>query len=81
MLAQLTELQETHLPVYYSIKDMMKDTDEPPDAKEKAHRARSRRNTVQKEASVPVELGCAAPLAQGFVHQPGSSPNAILLVL
>lgn len=48
----------------------MKDTDEPPDEKEKAHRARSRRNPVQKEASVPVELGCAAPLAQGCVCSP-----------
>lgn len=28
LLDQLTELRETHLPVYYIMKDMRKDTDE-----------------------------------------------------
>ena len=38
LLEQLTEVRETHLPVYYIIKEMIKDMDEQPD--EDTHRAR-----------------------------------------
>lgn len=39
LLEQLTEVREAHLPVYYIIKEMIKDMDEQPD--KDTHRARS----------------------------------------
>ena len=76
MLEQLTELRETCLPVYYVIKDMIKDTGEQPD--KEIHRVKS--GTVPRTgASVPVDLGCATLLAHTHVHQPRGSLNPVLL--
>lgn len=48
LLEWLTELSETHLPVYYLIKDMIKDTDEQPN--KEIDRVRSER---VKESQAP----------------------------
>lgn len=58
------------------LKEMTKDTDEWPH--EEMCRVRSGR-VSSTGASVSVELGCVIPLAQAHVHQPGGSPNSILM--
>ena len=74
MLEQLTELRETHLSVYYMIKEMRKDTDEEPD--EEIHRARSGK-VLSAGAYVPVELAGTVIPAHGYVHQPRSFLNPV----
>ena len=58
------------------LKDLLKDIDEEPD--EEIYKTRSGR-VPSTGASVPVKLGCIALLVLGYVHQPGSSLNTILL--
>ena len=48
------------------------DTNEQPD--EELHQAMSR-SVCGEGASVPMELGCPAPLAHGYVHQFRISPT------
>lgn len=60
-LEQLTEIMETHLPVYHVVKDVIKDTDEP--TVEKICKAKSR-SVPSAGASVPVESGYTTILTQ-----------------
>ena len=64
------------LPVYYIIKGMIKDTGEQPD--EEIHRVESR-SVLSTGVSVLVELGPVTLSVHGCVHQPGNSPDPILL--
>ena len=62
------------LPVYYTIRDMIKDTDGQPD--EEIHRVRFE-GVPRARASVFVELQCCTLLALECEHQPRSSPNSL----
>ena len=55
---------------------MIKDTGEQPD--EEIGRVESG-TVLRTRASVPVKLGHVTPPVHGCVHQPGNSPNTILL--
>lgn len=70
------ELRETHLLVYYIVKNMIQDTYVQTD--EAVHRAKSGR-ILSPGASILVKLGHTTLWAQRCVHQPGNSPNPILL--
>ena len=75
LLEWLAELRET-LRFTSLLKDTIKDTDEQPD--EVIHRVRSGKSIDQE--FLLVKLGYFVTLlAGGFVHQPGSSPNLVLL--
>ena len=65
-----------YLLVYYTIKDIIKDTKEELDGE--IHRERTGK-VLNAGASVPVELGCVTLPVRGCVYQSGSSPNPILL--
>lgn len=58
-----------------SLQDMIKDTDGQSD--EETHRVRSGR-VLSTEAPISYSWG-ASPTWCGFVHQPGGSPNSVLL--
>lgn len=58
-----------HSPVYYLLKDMVKDTDKQPDEEQ--------RKFLSRGASIPAEWGYAA-LAHGCVYQLRRSLNPIL---
>lgn len=63
----------THLPKFTGL---LKDTDEQPD--EEMYQVRSGR-ILGAGASVPVGLGGVASSACGYIYQPGSSLNLVVL--
>lgn len=75
MLEQLPEFRETHLQLSYVMKYMMKDRDEQPN---EIHRVRSGR-AQRTGVSVPEDWEYTTFSVHGYVHQPGSSQNPVLM--
>lgn len=71
VLEKVVELRET-LMFSSLLKDIIKDTDG------ERYRVKSGR-VLSPGASVPMELGCIILPVCGCVHQPGDSPNPMLL--